>query len=64
MGPETLPRPRATLTVGGKKVPLNRFVEAALVGVIEGFLGALKGVGGGEVVITLPAERRQRSARP
>jgi len=51
---------RATLTVGGQRVPMNPFVESALVGVIDGFLSALRDVGKGEVTIVIPAERRRR----
>ena len=52
-------KPRAKLKVGGKNVGLNKFVEGALVGVVEGFISALKKVGDGDVVITIPADRRQ-----
>jgi hypothetical protein len=52
-------KPRATLTIGGKNVGLNRFVENSLVGLIEGYLSAMKGIEPGEVVITIPAERRK-----
>ncbi len=51
--------PKASLTISGENVPLNHFVELALVGVIEGFLGALKSIGAGDVVITIPASRRK-----
>jgi hypothetical protein len=40
-------------------VGLNRFVENSLVGLIEGYLSAMKGIEPGEVVITIPAERRK-----
>jgi hypothetical protein len=49
---------RATLTIAGENIGLNRFVEGALVGIIEGFLSALRDTGPGEVVITIPAGRR------
>lgn len=52
-------KPRAKLTVGGKNVGLNKFVEGALVGVVEGFLSSLKKIGDGDLVITIPADRRQ-----
>lgn len=58
MNEERPKKPRARLTINGKDVALNRFVESALVGVIEGYLSAMKGIGPGEVVITIPAERR------
>ncbi len=57
--PETADR--ASLTVGSQRVPLNRFVESALVGVVNGFLSALHEVGEGEVTLVIPAERRRRS---
>ena len=60
MSENTPKRPRATLTVGGRNVGLNRFVESSLVGVIEGYLSAMKGIEPGEVIITIPAERRSR----
>lgn len=53
---------KATLLVGGERVPLNRFTEAALVGVVKGFLGALRDVPAGEVVLTIPADRRASAA--
>jgi hypothetical protein len=59
MSEDTPRKPRATLTVGGKNVVMNRFVEGALVGTIEGFLGALRDIPPGEVVITIPAGRRK-----
>ena len=59
MSQDTPSKPRASLTIAGQSVPLNHFVELALVGVIEGFLGALKGIASGEVVITIPANRRK-----
>lgn len=62
MGPETNMKTRATLTVGGRDVPMNHFVELTLVNVIEGFLKALRDVPVGEVVIRIPAERRHRQA--
>jgi len=49
---------RARLLVGGQRIPLNRFVENALVGVVEGFLSAMRDVPPGEVVLTIPADRR------
>jgi len=58
MSEEPATKPRAKLTVGGKNVGLNKFVEGALVGVVEGFLSALKKIGDGDVVITIPAARR------
>jgi hypothetical protein len=51
---------RPTLTVGGRRVPMNPFVESALTGVVDGFLSALRDVGEGEVTIVIPAERRRR----
>jgi hypothetical protein len=59
MSEDTPRKPRATLTVAGKSVVMNRFVEGALVGIIEGFLGALRDIPPGEVVITIPADRRK-----
>jgi len=56
-------RPQAALVVSGEAVELNHFVELALVGVIEGLLGALRDIPAGEVVITIPAERRRPHAR-
>ncbi|MBM3497335.1 MAG: hypothetical protein FJX74_01570 [Armatimonadetes bacterium] len=56
-------RARATLSVSGRQVELNHFVEPALVGVIEGFLGALRDIPAGEVVVTIPAERRRPHPR-
>jgi hypothetical protein len=47
------------LEVGGEEVPMNRFVRAALAGVVEGFLSALEGVGPGEVRLVIPAEQRR-----
>jgi hypothetical protein len=52
-------RPKASLTIGGQDVPLNHFVELALVGVIQGYLGAMRDIPPGEVVITIPAARRE-----
>jgi hypothetical protein len=49
---------RATLSIGGQRIPMNRFVEGALVGIVEGFLSALREVPPGEVVLTIPADRR------
>jgi hypothetical protein len=57
----TKPETKATLSVGGHKIPVNPFVESALVGVVDGFLSALRDVGPGEVTIVIPAERRSRS---
>ncbi len=54
-------KPRATLTIAGKNIGLNKFVEDVLVNVVSGFLGALKKTGPGEVVITIPAERRSET---
>ena len=53
------PGDRATLLVGGKQAPMNRFVESALVGVVEGFLSALSDIGPGEVQIVIPESRRR-----
>jgi len=50
---------RATLTIDGETVAMNRFVESALVGIIEGLLAALRDIPAGEVVIRIPAERRK-----
>jgi hypothetical protein len=49
---------RATLVVGGQRVPMNRFVEGAVVGVVEGLLSGMRDVPPGEVTITIPANRR------
>ena len=59
MSQETPKKPRATLTIDGQNVGMNRFVESALVGLIEGYLSAMKDIGSGEVVITIPADRRK-----
>ena len=56
--PTRPPSGRARLSVGGQRIPLNRFVEGALVGVVEGFLSAMRDVPPGEVVLTIPADRR------
>jgi len=37
-------RGRAALFVNGKRVPMNRFVQESLAGVLKGFLSALKGI--------------------
>jgi len=37
-------REKTALFVNGKKVPLKRFVQESLKGVIEGYIGALKGI--------------------
>ena len=49
---------KATLTIDGKRIPLNRFVEGALVGVVEGFASAMRDIPAGELVLTIPADRR------
>ncbi len=58
-------RPRgakATLTIDGKRIPLNRFVEGALVGVVQGFVSALRDIPAGELTLTIPADRREAAA--
>lgn len=37
-------RKRAALFVNGKEIPMNRFVQESLTGVLKGFLSSLKGV--------------------
>ncbi|MBM3476189.1 MAG: hypothetical protein FJX75_23200 [Armatimonadetes bacterium] len=59
MSEDTPKKPRATLTIDGRNVGLNRFVENSLVGVIEGYLSAMKDIEPGEVVIRIPAEQRK-----
>jgi hypothetical protein len=53
---------KATLAIDGKRIPLNRFVEGALVGVVEGFVSAMRDIPAGELVLTIPADRRRAAA--
>jgi hypothetical protein len=61
MGDHSPAKSTATLSLDDREVELNHFAEAALVGIIEGYLSALRDVGPGEVVIRIPAGRRPDS---
>jgi len=49
---------RASLTVGGRPIALNRFAEEVLVRVVEGLVRSLRDTSDGEVVLRVPARRR------